>query len=283
MESQSSLITIDVRRVLAERLGERRIRRIPDFALRWLERFICQDQLNALLRNNYPATGADFCAGVLRDLDVSYTITGEGTLPDAASPEDCRVLYVCNHPLGGLDGMILIDLLSRQALPEGCSLGFVVNDLLSAVKPLDNVFVPVNKHGRQSREAAARIEGVFAGNGPVVMFPAGMVSRRRKGVIQDLEWSPMFVRRAVKSGRDIIPLRFDGINSTFFYKFANLRERLGIRFNIEMIRLPAEVIRARGKSFNITVGRRIPCSELLDGFTPVSRAGMIRRMIYDLK
>ncbi len=283
METRDELITINVRRVLTERLGERRMRRIPGFAVKWLEKFICQDRLNKLLRDNYPSTGADFCSGVLRDLSVNYEVVHPERLPDASSPSDCRVLFVCNHPLGGLDGMILIDMLTRHCCPPEEKLGFVVNDLLSAVKPLGDVFIPVNKHGRQSREAAARVESVFMGSGPLVMFPAGMVSRRRKGVIADLRWNPMFVRRAVKSSRDIIPLRFDGANSSFFYKFAALREKLGFRFNIEMIRLPAEVIRSEGKTFTITVGERIPYTELLKQLDPAAEAARIRSLIYELK
>lgn len=279
MEVQDSLITIDIGQVLADRLGPRRMRYIPRAAVRWLERFICQDRLNALLRDNYPATGADFCAGVLRDLDVTYTVRDAGRLP---APGDSRVLFVSNHPLGGLDGMVLIDMLTRRCCRPDQKLAFIVNDLLSAVTPLRDTFIPVNKHGRQSREAVRRVEEVFDGEGPVVMFPAGMVSRRRSGLVRDLVWNPMFVRRAVKSGRDIIPLRFEGSNSSFFYKFANLRERLGIRFNIEMIRLPAEVVRAQGSRFAVSVGERIPCGRLLESLDPAAEAARIRSLIYDM-
>ena len=283
MEAQKQLITIDVGRVLASRLGAERYRRIPACVVRWLERFIRQDRLNELLRNNYPLTGADFCAGVLRDMRVDYRVIHPERLPSAADgPDAQRVLFVSNHPLGGLDGICLIDLLARRVCPEGVQPAFIVNDLLMAVEPLADVFVPVNKHGRQSRSSAAMVDEVFDGPRPVMMFPAGLVSRRRHGQpVRDLAWNPMFVRRAAKSGRDIIPLHFGGENSNFFYKFANLRERLGMKFNIEMLRLPAELVGAEGRTFDVTVGKRIPAATLCQELTPLEEAARIRGLIYE--
>lgn len=280
---QQKLITIDIGRVLADRLGERRMRLLPRFVVGWLERFICQERLNRLLRDNYPSTGADFCRGVLADLGVSYDVENAYRLPDPSNPDDCRVLFVSNHPLGGLDGMILIDMLARRCTPPGMKLKFIVNDLLSAVTPLADVFVPVNKHGRQSRGVVSAVDDAFGAPGPVVMFPAGLCSRRdSSGRVRDLAWNQMFVRRAIKSGRDVIPLRFDGKNSSFFYNFARCRAKLGIKFNIEMIRLPGEMINSQDKKFSVTVGPRILWPELENPYGAAAEAARIRDLVYNL-
>lgn len=86
---------IDVDAVLRARLP-RHYRYIPRVAVRWLERFIRQDSLNALLDSNAGLRDAEFCAGVLRDLDVDYRVMGEELLPPVS---DRRVTLVCNHPL----------------------------------------------------------------------------------------------------------------------------------------------------------------------------------------
>lgn len=270
--SEKDYIEIDLDSVIRERLP-RYHRFIPGFLIRALEKAVCQDRLNEMLRVNRGRRGADFCRGVLEHLRISYRVNGAENLP-----ADPRAIFVCNHPLGGLDGMMLIDMLTRH---YGRPVRFVVNDLLMAIEPLRDVFLPmntVNNHGRQSREATEELERVLASDAPVIIFPAGLVSRKNsKGVIADLQWRKMFVNRAISSHRDIIPLHFSGHNSKFFYNFANLRTRLGIPFNLEMTRLPAEVFRCEDMTFSIEVGSPIAWSSLEGGRKAAEEAAAIRR------
>lgn len=276
MTEQTKPIQIDLRQIVRQRLG-RYSRLVPGFVVRWLERTVCQDRLNELLRNNFPNEGADFCKGVLRDLDVSLEIVDEQNLPSA---DNRRVVIVSNHPLGGLDGMALI---AWATLRYGGKVRFVVNDLLNAVAPLRPVFVPVNKHGGQSRESIRAVEDVFAGNDPVLVFPAGLCSRRGDdGQIADLKWQKMFVSKAIEHHRDIIPLYFSGRNSDFFYNFARRRKKLGLKFNIEMIYLPAEVFRAAGSRFKLVCGKPIAWQSLGDIRTASAQADHIRSLVYSM-
>lgn len=243
-------LRINVAAVLRERLGAR-ADRIPGFVTRSLERLIHQDEFNEMLQIAWPRRGAEFCRAITSHLGVSVKVDGRENLPDG----DDRVLIVSNHPLGGLDGMILIDFFSQV---YGDDIKFVVNDLLNAVEPLSDVFLPINKHGAQDRRAIAAIDAAFESNRPVLMFPAGLCSRRRRGQVTDLDWQKMFIAKARQTGRTIVPVHFVGENSPRFYRWASLRERLGIKFNYEMVLLPSEVFRARGKSFTIRIGRPIP-------------------------
>lgn len=269
-------LEINVGEVLRQRIP-RYWRFIPRGLVRWLERTVCQDELNRLLRDNFPRREADFCRGVLDDLGVTVNFHNLDNLPPK---EQTRVLFVSNHPLGGLDGMALIDFVRTY---YGVAPRFIVNDLLNAVEPLSDTFIPVNKHGAQSREAILRLDDAFASDAPLLMFPAGLVSRRgKKGVVADLEWQKMFVAKARQYGRDIIPLHFYGENSSFFYKFAKFRRRIGLKFNIEMIYLPREVFRSKGKTFDVVVGKPIPHASL-DDMPPARKAQQIRQMVYDLE
>lgn len=266
---------IDVDAVLRQRLP-RHYRYIPKALIAWVKRLVCQDKLNWLLEHNRDRRGADFCAGVLNDLNVTYDICDAELLP---AGDDSRVTYVCNHPLGALDGIAIIDMVARRH--SGRPVKFVVNDLLTVLKPLSDIFVPVNKLGAQSRSEAGQISDVFAGDGPVIVFPAGLVSRRgRRGRIHDLEWHKMFVNKSIESGRDIIPLYFGGRNSNFFYNFAKLRTRLGLRFNFEMVLLPGEVFRCVGRRFEIRVGKRISYADLRGGREAQRQAREICRKVY---
>lgn len=267
-------LEINVGEVIKQRLP-RYWRFIPRCLVRKVERTICQEELNKLLRDNFPRRGADFCRGVLSDLDVEVRFHNTELIPR----DNSRVLFVSNHPLGGLDGMALIDFVERF---YGMAPRFIVNDLLNAVEPLSDTFLPVNKHGAQSRQAIEALERAFASDAPLLMFPAGLVSRRgKKGVVVDLQWQKMFVAKARQYGRDIIPLHFYAENSSFFYKFAKFRQRIGLKFNIEMIYLPREVFRSRGKTFDVVVGKPISCAMLGD-MPPLEKAQQIRQIVYDL-
>ena len=264
-------IEIDLAKVLKARKGTSHI---PRWVVSALERLICQQQLNDMLRYAFPRRGAEFCRAVLEHLGITVSIEGAARLP---APER-RVIYVSNHPLGGLDGLALIDRITAR---HGVEPAFIVNDFLMAVEPLSEVFMPVNKHGAQSREASIAIDRVMASDRPVVIFPAGLCSRRRHGVIADLQWHKMFVVKARKYNRTVVPLHFCGRNSSKFYNIARLRERLGIRFNIEMILLPGEVFKARGKHFSIICGDPIAPDEMLGD--PNQVAASIRQTVINIE
>ncbi len=248
---------------------------IPGFMVKWLEHTICQDELNGILERTSGKRGAEFCHAVLDDLDIKYNVIGADNMP-----LNRRVVIVSNHPLGALDGIALIDWVSKI---YGPGVKFIVNDLLMAVKPLDNVFLPINKHGKQSRKSSSNIEEVFAGNAPIIIFPAGLVSRKRDEGIRDLKWQKMFINKAVQYHRDIIPVYFDGKNSPFFYNFAKLRTRVGLKFNIEMIYLPREIFRSRHARFTIVAGKPIPYNRFKGGRNAAIEAKAMKRIVYDLK
>ncbi len=274
MEKEEKKLQIDVDSVLRKRIP--RLRRfMPRILVRWLEHFICQPQMNDFLARYGHLKDAEFCRALIDYLDISYQI--KGSLNDLPSK---RVIVACNHPLGGLDGMILIELFTRLF---GTDVKFLVNNLLMAVEPLRGVFLPVNKYGKQSRMAAADVDRAFRSDAPVLIFPAGLCSRKSpQGNITDLQWQKTFINKAVKYHRDIIPVHFSGHNSSFFYNFAKFRKRLGIKFNIEMLRLPREVFLSRGKSFVVSIGQPIPWQSLHGGTQAAGETLKIRQLVYDL-
>lgn len=275
----SSVEKINIDKVLRLKLP-RYYKFIPRFLIKWMERTICQDRLNELLDSNKSKTNAEFCRGMLKDLNITVNVKGDENL----SPrENRRVVIVSNHPLGGLDGIALIDFLDRY---YGGKIHFIVNDILMVIKPLNGVFLPINKHGKQSRQSFKAIEEAFAGNDPIMIFPAGLVSRKGKGgEIADLKWQKMFVNKSVEYHRNVIPMYFDGKNSPFFYNFAKLRSRLGLKFNIEMIYLPREMVRSENAKYTISIGSPISWESLC----PTSdcdaqcRAEEVRAIVYGLK
>ena len=264
---------IDVDKVLRERLP-RHYKYIPRFVVRWLERTICQDKLNAILVQMAGKNSVDAATAALHEMDITIEATGLEELPDG------RYMFVSNHPLGGLDGLALISLLGNRYDKK---IKFIVNDLLMAVEPLRGVFLPVNKYGSQSREAAAQIEEALKSDDQFITFPAGLCSRMQPdGTIADLPWQKAAVAHAVNYQRDIVPVYFDAANSRFFYRFAKWRKKLGIQFNIELIFLPKEMIKKCGSNLRAVVGEPIPWNSL-DGAHPKQEAARLREIVYNIK
>ena len=151
-----------------------------------------------------------------------------------------------------------------------------------AVTPLRGVFLPVNKYGRQSREAASEIDVALSSDNQIITFPAGLCSRMQPdGSIADLPWQKAAVVHAVNYQRDIVPIYFDARNSSFFYRFAKWRKRLGIKFNIELIFLPKEMLKQSGSTLHFVVGKPIAWSSL-DAHAPKREAARLRDIVYSM-
>ena len=269
---KGDLVKIDVDKVLRTRLP-RHYRYIPRFLVRWLERIICQDRLNTILEEMADKDSVDAATAALNEMEITVSASGLDELPQG------RYMFVSNHPLGGLDGLALISLLGNR---YERNIKFLVNDLLMAVTPLRGVFLPVNKFGRQSREAASEIEVALSSDNQIITFPAGLCSRMQPdGSILDLPWQKAAVVHAVNYQRDIVPIYFDARNSSFFYRFAKRRKRLGIKFNIELIFLPKEMLKQSGSNLHFVVGQPIAWSSF-DAHAPKREAARLRDIVYSM-
>lgn len=272
---------IDLRAIVRSRLSPGKRRLVPGFLVRMVERLVRQDQLNGVLERTWPAEGTCFARAVLADLGVTLDVQGLDNIPSEG-----RFIFASNHPLGGLDGIALIAVLGE--LYGDDRLRFPVNDLLLNVRPLDGVFVGINKFGRQGRASAAGLNEIYASEDKqVAIFPAGLVSRLGKGgAIADLTWQKAFVAKAVEYGRHIVPVRVVAHNSMMFYRAARWRKRLHIGVNLEQVLLPSELFKARGSVIKIIFGKPVTCawlrSRLDAGVRPLELAAEIREMVYRL-
>ena len=189
---------------------------------------------------------AEFIKAGLEFFKISYRVSGSENIPASG-----RYIFVSNHPLGGLDGLVFINELSKYYK----DLKFPVNDILMNIRNLSGVFLPINKHGAQDREAVRMIEEAYASESQILYYPAGLCSRKKKGVIRDLQWHKSFISKSVQYKRDIVPAYFSGRNSDFFYNLSNIRNFLGIRANIEMLYLVDELFKQKGKAIDLVFGK----------------------------
>jgi len=270
---KSQGLLIDVENVISSK-NPRLARAIPGFIIRYLKRIIHQDEINNLISTNGHLYDAEFVASTLEMTKTSYKAYGTENLPASG-----RYIFVSNHPLGGLDGLVFINELAKHYT----EVKFPVNDILMNLKNMSGIFIPINKHGGQAREAIKKLEETYASDSQILYFPAGLCSRKRRGVISDLKWQKSFINKAVQHKRDIIPAYFSGRNSTFFYNLANLRKLLGIRANIEMLYLPDEMFRQKGKDIRLAFGNPISWQTFDNSKTPSEWADWVREKSYELE
>lgn len=239
VESSPSPLQLDVRGILRSRAP-----RIPGFVASAMARLLREKELNALLREAFPNAGHAFSLAILRALGIEVKVSGRQNIPERG-----KLLFASNHPLGGLDGIALIGLLGGLYGDE--RIIFPVNDMLMNVRPLKDVFTPVNKYGGQGRGRTSSLMEAFGSDRHVIMFPAGLVSRLGENGVHDKAWRKTFFTKAIDTGRIIVPVRFEAANRRRFYNIARWRERLRIPVNLEQALLPSELVHCRRRTFHI--------------------------------
>lgn len=263
---------IDIEKVLASK-APKLAKKLPRFLVRYLIKIVHQQEINEILAKHGELPPFEFIRAALSDMGVSWTVEGMERVP-----REGRYIFASNHPFGGMDGVILAQEIERH-LGDARSIS---NDLLLFVEPLAPIFLPVNKHGRQSREAAKAFDEAFAGNIPIQTFPAGLCSRKIKGKITDLEWHASFVKKALQYDRTIVPVYVEGKLSKRFYRIANWRKFFGIKVNIEMLFLVDEMFLQKGKHIVLHIGEPIAPATLEELPTPKERCEYVRAKVYEM-
>ncbi|MGM0496911.1 MAG: 1-acyl-sn-glycerol-3-phosphate acyltransferase [Bacteroidota bacterium] len=249
-------------------------RMIPGFIYRYLKRVIHEKELNEILPRISHLNGLEFVQAGLSELGLEVKAVGKENIP-----RDGHLIFVANHPLGGPDGLVF----AKEVGDIFPNVRFIVNDILLNLPNFEPLFVPVNKHGRQSSEYVRRIDETYQSDAQVLNFPAGLCSRKINGKIVDLEWHKSFINKAKKYKRDVIPVHISGRNSNFFYNLANLRKFLGIKANIEMFYLPDEMFKQKNKDIVITFGKPISYTTFDKRYMPKQWAEKIKSHVYELE
>jgi 1-acyl-sn-glycerol-3-phosphate acyltransferase len=246
---------------------------LPGFLLAFIKRVIHQNEMNAILHKSGDARGVDFANIVLQEMGVNVRCKGLENIPESGP-----IIIVANHPLGGLDAMALISFIGKKRK----DIRYLVNDILTRLPNFGEIFVPVNKLGTNAKSNLERIEHIYASDAAVIVFPAGLCSRKVNGIIQDLEWQKSFVSKAQKYKHPIIPVLIKAQNSHWFYNLSRFRTKLGIKANIEMFYLPDEMFKQKGKTIELIIGKPIDSQSLDSPKSAKSLALKIKEFVYQL-
>jgi len=268
IETDKSIL-LDVDQVIATK-SPVLYKMLPGFVIQYFERLVRQKELNYYLITYGHLEGVDFINAILQDMNFKLELIGLENIPEK---EKC--LIASNHPLGGLDGLALMLAVSKVRK----DILFPVNDILLNIKPLEVLFIPINKLGSNAQNIQI-LNDTFASDNLICYFPFGLVSRKKNGKIMDLEWKTTFLTKARKFERDIIPTHISGRNTNFFYNLANTRKKLGIKANIEMMFLPRELVKQGNKSMTITFGKAVSYRFFDKRYSIPEWAELMRQYVY---
>ena len=268
--------TIDIDDILESKMGAK-AKMVPSFARKWLKHILHQDEVNRFLWESRDKIGVEWLEECVKYLDMTLVIEGKENLPDK---DDGRLYtFVSNHPLGGEDGVALGAIIGRHY--DG-RFRYLVNDLLMNLPGLAPLCIPINKTGSQSRNFPAMVKAGFAGDNHILMFPAGLCSRKTNGVIRDLAWKKTFVTKSIETQRDVVPIHFSGRNSNRFYRIANICKSLNLKVNVAMLYLVDEMYKNAHQTFKVSIGKPIPWQTFDKSKTPAQWAQFVQDQVYSL-
>lgn len=244
----------------------------------WMIRFLAIDKVNRVYDNSGAWSGSEFTSRLLKDVGVSYVVGNPERLRDLPGG---AFITVSNHPYGGLDGIMTIDMMARIR-PD---YKFIVNKILSLVKTLNGNFIPVVPTGnKKTGIKAASIRGIREAIGhlgaghPLGFFPSGAVSdfTLRDMKVRDRRWQESMLHLIHSVKVPVLPIRFFDKNSAFFY-FLGL-----INWRVRLLRLPSEVFNKRGSHQRIGIGELISVEEQSRCPDPFSLGEYLRKKVYEM-
>lgn len=272
-DDQEKYFKVDIEEVIASK-NPRLLKWMPGFFIRYLKRVLHQDDMNHFLMHNKELMGVDFAKAIIKYFKIKVKIIGLENVP-----KEGRFIFAANHPQGAIDSMTLVSTVHSR-LGE---LRFMVNDVLMFLVPLKCIFIPINLFGSQSRSLSEQMDSAYKSDMQILYYPAGLVSRKTKGKIYDLEWKKTFVSKARQYQRDIIPVYIHLRNSNFFYRLASFRKFLGIKANVEMFYLVDEMFRQSGNEITMIFGDPVSYKEFGTASTDKEWAEKLRLRVYELQ
>ena len=270
MEMTEITKTIDLEKAIRSSKS-RFVSSLPRFAIRLIEKLVRQDEMNETIFRNRDKTGVPFVNDVLKEWNVTVDVKGGENIPESG-----RFVFVANHPVGGMDALSFLSAIHRF-FPNVISPS---NQLFNYIPNLHPVILGVNVFGTNTRDTVEKFNQLFESDAQIMIFPAGIVSRKKNGIISDPEWQKTFISKAIQYKRDIIPVFIEGRNSNLFYKVDRIRKFLGIKISIEIILLPREMHKQRNSTVTLNFGKPLPYQTFTADKTHSEWALFVREIVY---
>ncbi len=241
-----------------------------DLLSRLLMQFLRLNKINKVYGSLYDKSGIDFIDSVIEELGLKFEVSDEDL---ARIPLEGAFVTISNHPFGGIDGIILIKLLSKIRPDYRVMAGF----MLSKVDPIKNFFLPVNPFETRNKSGSSYsgIKSSFTHlneGKPLGIFPSGEVSTyySENNQICDQQWQNPVLKFIKKSEVPVVPIYFTGSNSWLFHVLGRIHPLLS------SAKLPSEILNKKNKLIKIRIGTPISIKEQNE-FKDISQYGRYLR------
>lgn len=235
-----------------------------------LKKLAHQDEINQFIETNQHLDGLEFNDAVLEHFNFSFQVSNKDR---AHIPDQDRLLIVANHPLGSLDGMALLKLVSEIRT----DVKIVADSLLCRVDPLKSVFLSIDHlSGKIDREEKLRpIVAALEAEQAVILFPTEEVSRIRPGGVRDGKWRTDFLHLAKKTKAPIVPVFIGGKNSALYYGLSGIYKPLGTMMLLN------EMFSQKDGEVLFRIGKPIPWASITElNLSKKAIAERMRKQVY---
>jgi len=223
---------------------------IRNSTLNLLKKLVHENEINDFLATHKLATGIEFIERVFEYFNFSYSVDSRDK---NNIPAKGKVVIIANHPIGSLDGLAILKLISEVRR----DVKIVANDMLMNFENLRDLFIPLdNMTGGSARRSYKRVIEALKQEQAIIVFPAGEVSRARPSGVKDTKWRPGFLHFARKSQAPILPIHIHAKNSLLFYSASALFKPLGTAL------LAHEMFNKQHRKIKLSVGELIPLASL---------------------
>ena len=236
------------------------------------KKIVHEDSINKFLKQNSHLKGFEFVDAVLDYFDFDYTVSSNDL---QNIPSSGKVVIIANHPLGGLDALCLLRLISQVRK----DVRIVANDFLVGFDALNSLLIPIDNYKRrQSKKDIKKIYEALNNEEAVIIFPAGEVSRATTKGIKDPTWSKGFLNFAQNTSAPILPIFLDAKNSRTFYTISVINK------TFSTLLLSNEMFKKKSKRINIKIGQIIPNENIAPkGIDKKYLLNLYRKHLYSLK
>ncbi len=264
---------IDVEKMIIKNYPKLQNNKIIKGAIsKFADSIIHQNEINKFLKKNSHLTPLEFVEHVLDEIQFNYFVSDKYL---ENIPSEGRVVVIANHPLGALDALALIKLISSVRK----DVKIIANDFLNTLTPLKPILLDINNFKtKQSKRAISKIYEALNSEEAVIIFPSGEVSRATPTGIKDKKWHKGFLKFAKRSNSPILPVFIGGKNSKTFYSVSALNKKLS------MLLLSHEMFKQKNKSIEIIIGELIPYENVVPkGIEQEQLIRLYKKHLYNLK
>ena len=267
------LVMIDVEKMIIKKYPKLKNSKIIKRAIsKFADSLVHEAQINKFIEKNSHLGSFEFIDEVLEYFNFSFSVSDKDI---QNIPSSGRVIIIANHPLGSLDALALIKLISNVRK----DIKVVANDFLEAITPIKNILININNfQPRQKKESIAEIYATLDTEKALIIFPSGEVSRATPTGIKDKQWHKGFLKFAKKGNAPILPIFIGGKNSKTFYSVSALNKKLSA------LLLAHEMFKQKNKSIQMIAGELIPYENIMPkGIQKNKLVELYKKHLYALK